>query len=277
MGLQASFLGVAGVHLSDGQTDLLIDGFFSRPSLLKAGFTGISPDIAAIKAGLHRAGISKLAAVLVGHSHYDHAMDSPEIVSQTGAVLVGSESTLNIGRGYRLSEDELVLVREGERLVFGGFRVTFIPSMHNRTYLARGEIRKPLIPPAHISTYRDGKCYSILVEHPEGAILVQDSAGYVPGALKGVYADTVLLAAAGLGRAPATYRDEFFRETAIVVGAKRIVPIHYDDFTRPLSDPPQLFPRWVDDIPRSLEFLRQSAEKAGLQYEVWRPFEYYRY
>lgn len=275
MGLQASFLGVAGVHLADGQADLLIDGFFSRPSLLKAGFIRVSPDITAIEAGLHRAGISKLAAVLVGHSHYDHAMDSPEIVRQTGAVLVGSESTLNIGRGYRLAEDDMVLVRERELLVFGRFRVTFIPSMHNRTYLARGEIQKPLISPAHISTYRDGKCYTILVEHPEGSIMVQDSAGYLPGSLEGYHADIALLAAAGLGRAPAGYREEYFHETAIVVGAKRVVPIHFDDFTRPLSDPPQLFPRWVDDIPRSLQFLRQSAEKAGLHYEIWRPFERY--
>lgn len=277
MGLQASFLGVAGVHLSDGQTHLLIDGFFSRPSLLKAGFTRVSPDIAAIEAGLRRAGISKLSAVLVGHSHYDHAMDSPEIVRQTGAVLVGSESTINIGRGYRLAEDEMVLVRERELLVFGRFRVAFIPSMHNRTYLARGGIRNPLIPPAHISTYRDGKCYTVLVEHPEGSIMVQDSAGYLPGSLEGYRADIALLAAAGLGRAPATYRDEFFHETAIAVGAKRVIPIHFDDFTRPLSDQPQLFPRWVDDIPRSLEFLRQSSEKAGLHYEVWRPFERYSY
>ena len=213
----------------------------------------------------------------MGHSHYDHAMDAPEIARQTGAVLVGSESTLNIGRGYRLTENEMVLVRPREALSFGDFRVTFFPSMHNRTYLARGEIRKPLTPPAHISTYRDGKCYTILVEHPEGSILVQDSAGYVPGALQEVRADTVLLAAAGLGRAPDSYREEFFHETAIAVGAKRVVPIHFDDFTRPLSDPPQLFPRWVDDIPSSLEFLRQSAENAGMQYEVWRPFERYLY
>ena len=273
----AAFLGVASVHLSDGQTELLIDGFFSRPGLLKAGFTRVSPDIAAIKEGLHRAGISRLAAVLVGHSHYDHALDAPEIVRQTGAVLIGSESTLNIGRGYRLANEEMVLIREREVYSFGHFRVTFFLSMHNRTYLARGEIRKPLIPPAHISAYRDGKCYSILVEQPEGSILVQDSAGYVPGALQGVRADTVLLAAAGLGRAPDSYREEFFHETAITVGAKRVVPIHFDDFTQPLSDPPQLFPRWVDDIPSSLEFLRQSAENAGMQYEVWRPFERYLY
>lgn len=275
MGLTAAFLGVASVHLSDGQTDLLIDGFFSRPSLLKAGFTRVSTDVVAVKEGLSRAGISRLAAVLVGHSHYDHALDAPEIVRQTGAILIGSESTLNIGRGYGLADEEMVLVREREVLSFGHFRVTFFHSMHNRTYLARGEIRKPLIPPAHISVYRDGKCYSILVEHPEGSILVQDSAGYRQGSLEGARANTVLLAAAGLGRAPASYRDEYFHETAIVVGAKRVVPIHYDDFTRPLSDPPQLFPQWVDDIPSSLRFLQQSAEKAGMRYEIWRPYERY--
>ncbi len=273
MGLTAAFLGVASVYITDGETHLLVDGFFSRPGLWKAGFSRVSPDIEKIKNGLDKTGISKLSAVLVGHSHYDHAFDAAEIALQTEAVLVGSESTLNIGRGSRLSEKEMRLVREREELPFGKFSVTFFPSQHNRTYLARGEIKAPLFSPAHITAYRDGACYSIFIKHPAGSILVQDSAGFLPGALEGVQADTVFLAAAGLGRAPEAYRKQYFYETVMTVGASRVVPIHYDDFTRPLSDPPCFIPRWVDDIPASLQFLEQSAADAGVQYELWRFFD----
>ena len=43
------------------------------------------------------------------HTHIDHVMDSALVADRTGAQLVGGESAANVGRGYGLPEDRLVV------------------------------------------------------------------------------------------------------------------------------------------------------------------------
>ena len=100
-GRGVTFLGVASLLLDDGETAIMTDGFFSRPSLAKVALGKVAPDHARIDAVLARAGVDRLAAVLPVHSHFDHAMDSAVVADRTGAVLVGGESTANVGRGAR--------------------------------------------------------------------------------------------------------------------------------------------------------------------------------
>ncbi|WP_237737190.1 MBL fold metallo-hydrolase [Rhodococcus sp. 21391] len=74
--MHATFLGVSTILLSDGETSLMTDGFFSRPPLLRSVLRPLRPDGAAVDRALTRTRTDRLAAVLVAHSHYDHAMDS---------------------------------------------------------------------------------------------------------------------------------------------------------------------------------------------------------
>jgi L-ascorbate metabolism protein UlaG (beta-lactamase superfamily) len=118
-GLRVTFLGVSSLLLDDGQTAVLTDGFFTRPPGRVVFFGRIAPDPDLVARSLERAGISKLAAVIALHSHYDQVLDSPEVARRTGAILVGSASTANVGRGWGLPEDRLHIVRDGELLQFG--------------------------------------------------------------------------------------------------------------------------------------------------------------
>jgi hypothetical protein len=52
--LGVTFLGVTTLLLDDGDTAVLTDGFFSRPSLLKVGFARLSPDRTRIHAAMPR-------------------------------------------------------------------------------------------------------------------------------------------------------------------------------------------------------------------------------
>lgn len=88
-GLRVTVLVVSTLLIEDGETAILTDGFFTRPSKLRFLFTKLEPDPGLIARQLQRAGIRNLAAVVVVHSHYDHAMDSPVVAKQTGAQLVG--------------------------------------------------------------------------------------------------------------------------------------------------------------------------------------------
>lgn len=264
-GVHATFLGVSTILISDGSTALLTDGFFSRPSLLRTALGKIVPDTDRIASSLDRAGIDKLAAVIVVHSHYDHSMDAPEVARRTGALLIGSESTANVGRGWHLPEDQIRVVRPGEELLFGAFRVTLIRSRHFPHGAAMGDIRQPLVPPVRATEYLEGGSYSVLIEHPSGTILVHGSAGYVERALAGRQADVVFLGIGLLGGKEAAYRTAYWNEVVASVGAARLIPIHFDDFTRPLDEPLRTMPRLVDDFDASMGFLIAKARDAGVE------------
>src|ERR1700748_1384537 len=91
--LGVTFLGVASLLLDDGETAVMTDGFFSRPSLAKVALGKIAPDPARSAAAVSRPSVDRLPAVLPVHTHYDHAMDSAVVADRTGADLVGGEST----------------------------------------------------------------------------------------------------------------------------------------------------------------------------------------
>jgi len=263
--VQVTFLGVSTVLLSDGETALLTDGFFSRPGLWDTLVGRVAPDPDAIDRGLALGGIDRVAAVLVVHSHYDHAMDAPEVARRTGAVLVGSESTRNVARGVGFDEARFRPVRDGEPMAFGRFRVTMIRSQHFPHGQAMGEIAQPLVPPASATDYREGGSWSVLVEHPAGTLLVQGSAGWEPGALAGRRADAVLLGVGLLASRDRAYREGYWREVVEATGARRVVPIHWDDFTRPLGEPLVPFPRLLDDLDATMAYLRERGAAAGVE------------
>lgn len=266
--LRVTNLGVSTLLFDDGETAILTDGFFSRPSLAKILFTRIRPDLERIEHHLARAGIDRLAAVIVLHSHYDHVVDAPEVARRTGAVLVGSESTANVGRGWGLPEDRM-RVADGERSFrFGRFRVTLVPSRHLPHGMAMGEIETPLKPPARATAYREGGSYSVFIEHGDRSMLVQGSAGFVEGRLAGRQADVVFLGIGGLGTQEAAYRQAYWRQVVAPVDPERVIPIHWDDFTRPLSEPLVPFPRIADDFDTSMHFLIDRGEAEGVDVKL---------
>jgi len=253
--LAVTFLGVATLLLDDGETALMTDGFFSRPGLLRVA-TRIAPDSSRIMTALERAGVTRLAAVIPVHTHYDHAMDAPWVARWTGAKLVGSASTASVGRGGGLSESQIIVAVPGDTMTFGRFHVRLLHAEHVPSpFLMPGEVTLPLTPPARTRDYRLGECYSVVIEHDGRTIVVQGSAGFAAGALRDVRADVVYLGVATLGKQPAPYRDSLWNEVVVGTGARRVIAIHWDDFLRPLSAPLRPMPRLMDDFDATMRFL----------------------
>lgn len=234
--LTATWFGVTGVLLRDGEQAVMADPFFTRPPGLINTLLNrrIAPDEALIRDWLARAGVRRLDAVLVSHSHYDHAMDAGVVARLTGAVLIGSESTLNIGRGAGLPESQLRRAQPGREEGFGRFSLRFIESVHSGRTGGRptGVITEPLHVPARYFDYKLGGTWSILVAHPQGRVLLHGSSAAVPGALRDERADLVFLSVAAIDDL-----ESYLRETVDAVGARRAVPTHWDDFWRPLDQP----------------------------------------
>ena len=254
-GLRVTFLGVSTLLIENGTTAIMTDGFFSRPGKLLVLGGHIAPNRPMIKAALDQAGVTKLAAVFCAHSHYDHALDAPVVAELTGAMLVGSESTANIGRGCELPEEQIHVVTPGEPMMFGAFTVTLTESIHSPNAHFEGTIDEPLFPPAKASAYSMGECYSIRIEHGRRAILVHASANAIPRSLTGQRAEVVYLGIAPLGKQPDAFLENYWRDVVEQVGAKRVVAIHWDDFFLPLDGPLKPLPHFADDFDRSMAFL----------------------
>jgi L-ascorbate metabolism protein UlaG (beta-lactamase superfamily) len=273
-GVRVRFAGVTTLVFDDGETAWMTDGFFSRPGKLETFTRPIAPDDAAITAQLKRLGVTRLAAVVPVHSHYDHAMDSPLVAQRTGAMLIGSASTLHLGRGLGLVEDRMHLVQPDDVVVLGKFKLHFIAGRHSPTPYSDGvaveNIEAPLVPPARATAWREGQVWSLLVEHASGRrFLVQGSAGFVPGALAGYKVDTVFLGVGTLGKKDEAYRASYWNEVVKATGARRVIPIHWDDFWLPLDQPLQAMPLLLDDFDVVMADLTQRG--AAGQVEVRLP------
>lgn len=260
-----TFLGVATLLIEAGDSALMTDGFFSRPSLLDVGLRRIAPRTDRIDAALRRTGTTRLDAVLPVHSHYDHAMDSAVVAERTGAPLVGGESTANIGRGHGMDPEQVHVVTHGDTRTMGGFEVTWLESHHCPPDRYPGPITEPVVPPAKVNRYRCGEAWSMLVtDSAERTVLVQGSAGFVPGALAGRRADAVYLGVGQLGVQDEGYIRQYWAETVEAVGARRVVLIHWDDFFAPLDRPLRALPYAGDDLDVTMRILDELATAQGV-------------
>jgi L-ascorbate metabolism protein UlaG (beta-lactamase superfamily) len=264
--LSVTWMGVATLLLDDGSSALLTDGYFSRPSLAQVATGKLAPSPARVDGCLARAKVTRLAAVIPVHTHIDHAMDSALVADRTGAQLVGGESAANVGRGYGLPEDRLVVAVSGEPIALGAYDVTLVESHHCPPDRFPGVITEPVVPPVKVSAYRCGEAWSTLIHHrPSGRrLLIQGSAGFVRGALDGHRADAVYLGVGQLGVQPREYLVDYWTEVVRAVGARRVVLIHWDDFFRPLSKPLRAFPYAADDLDVSIRILDELAAQDGV-------------
>jgi L-ascorbate metabolism protein UlaG (beta-lactamase superfamily) len=283
--LKVSFLGVATVLLDDGETALLTDGFFSRPDKMTVFLRKVQPDTQAIADGLQRAHIalagdtghhSRLAAVIPLHSHYDHAMDAPEVARRTGALLLGSGSTLMVGKGWGLADRQMQQAELRKPYRFGRFTVTLYPALHTPTGFTGGVIESPLVPPVRATDYKEGQSYAMKVEHEGRTLLITSTAGFVPAALQGVKADVVLLGIGAMGPRSAEHKLAYWNETVAAVGARRVIPIHWDDFWIPSTLPMQPMPLPLDDFEASMAFLKSQGAAQHVEIRMpaaWTPMD----
>lgn len=271
--LRARFMGVTTILLDDGKTALLTDGFFSRPPLGRVIVRKLVSDPDRIDAAFEAAQIEHVAAVLVAHAHYDHAMDCAAVALRTDALLIGSESVANIGRGASVPEDRLRIIEGGESFDLTRFKVTTYRTVHSPHARFPHEISEPLSQPARVSAYQEGGCYAFLVEHDGRRILIHPGANVVPGMYEGVRADVVFLAIGTLGKQDDAFVEQYWREVVQATHAKLVIPVHWDDFTIPLSEPLQPMPSLIDDFDRSMRLLLAAADKDGVAIRFMPVFE----
>jgi L-ascorbate metabolism protein UlaG (beta-lactamase superfamily) len=181
-----------------------------------------------------------------------------------------------VGRGWKLPEGQIVVAQLGQPMRFGRFVVTLLPGRHAPTGFTGGAIDQPLVPPARAIDYKEGQSYAILVQHEGRSLLINGSAGFVPGALAGVRADVVLLGIGTLGTQNDAYRQAYWQEVVGAVRARRVIPIHWDDFWIPVDRGLQPMAAPLDRFGDSMAFLQSRAAQAGVDLRMpvqWEPMD----
>jgi L-ascorbate metabolism protein UlaG (beta-lactamase superfamily) len=230
------WLGTAGHVVATESTTVLVDPFLSRPSLRNLA-RPLESDPDAIFGWMP----DRVDAILVGHSHYDHLLDTPVIAKRFGAKVYGSASTLAIARAAGVDADRLELVPpEGHSGKIGDIEVAFIPSLHGRILFGKvpfpGEMKTGR-GPRYAWHYRMGGAFGIWMNAAGRTIYHNGSADLVDAELAERTADVLLVGLAGR-RATRDYLGRLGGALA----PKLVVPTHHDAFFGPLELGERLLP-----------------------------------
>ncbi|MEV5652215.1 MBL fold metallo-hydrolase [Nocardia sp. NPDC052254] len=235
VGLELQWLGTAGYRMTfQGQT-LLIDPFLSRVPLstIVRRRTAL-PDPAAVDRFLP--GLGEVSGILVGHGHWDHALDAPEIARRTGCPVHGSQSVRNLMDLHGLG-DQGVVVRPYRRYELGPFTVTFVPSVHSKIPFgvripSPGDTSCESLAGLAPLAYGCGQTWGIHIEVAGIQIYHQGSADLIDDAIRHRDVDLFLAGVAGRSVTPG-----YWQRILTALRPATVVPMHYDDFLRPLDAP----------------------------------------
>lgn len=99
--LEVELLGVGGVALRVGEASLLTAPLYSNPGLLETTLGSIEPHPEIIDRFLPIDRVQDVAAILVGHAHYDHLLDVPHVRTLTAdAMIYGNRSAARLLAGF---------------------------------------------------------------------------------------------------------------------------------------------------------------------------------
>lgn len=231
-GLELRWLGTAGYELVHDGFRLLIDPYVTRLPLRRMlGRRAVPPDAAAVDRHLPRAD-----AVLVGHTHFDHALDAPAVARRDGCRVYGSGSVATLLGLYGLA-DRAVVVEPYRVNEIGPFEVTFVPSVHSKLALGMWVPNSGPITCDHLDdlaprAYNCDQVWGIHIRVGGLTLYHQGSADVVDDAVRHRGVDYFLCGIAGR-----QFTESYVRRMVRLLDPRVIVPNHYDDFFRPLDGP----------------------------------------
>jgi len=243
------YLGCGGLLMTNGESQILTDPFFSNPSILRAGLGKIRSDRSLIDR--HLPNVSNVKSILITHSHYDHLLDVPYIylnkMDTSTTRIFGSETTKNIMSAVVSNTDQLIDIGtkvdqwiwlEKDKVRVMPIRAEHAPHFYG-VHLYKGKIQSPLKKiPSKARKWKEGTVFTYLIDFiQEGKIgmrlFIQPSscnprAGFPPmSELKDRQVDVALL-----GSASYQYVHNYPNEIVKELNPKSIIVVHWEDFFR---------------------------------------------
>jgi L-ascorbate metabolism protein UlaG (beta-lactamase superfamily) len=249
--LRCTHFGAAGWSITDGRTVILLDPYLSRvrfqgrrygptsatdipndPRPVVRMDEAPSTDTAMVDAHIPRADY-----ILASHSHFNHCMDIPYIARRTGAIVIGTESTVNVALKGGVPDEQLHAVKGGEDYAFDSLSLRVVPSLHSalscKLYKDFGTV--PLTSePLSLDDYVEGGTLAYLLRFAEREILLFGSMNYIEREVEGLRPDVVFIASAP----PRLEIHDYTARLMRCLGCPPIVvATHWDDQGLPFGAP----------------------------------------
>jgi L-ascorbate metabolism protein UlaG (beta-lactamase superfamily) len=270
-GLEISWLGVSGYRLTYEGVSVLIDPYVSRVPLRSLLLRRKAlPDESLISRFIGAPG--EVGGILVGHTHFDHAIDAPAVARRFRTKAYGSASLAHLMRlhGLGASGVEVVPKRPYE---IGPFVVRFVRSRHSKLLLGRkvpmdGELTCDHLHGLVPTAYKCGDVWGIRIEVGGIALYHQGSADLDDDELGHDLVDVFLAGVAGRSVTP-----RYWERILPRLDPRLVVPTHYDDFFAPLGREEKLIRgAKLQELPGEIASVSRDARVAALR-RVDRPPE----
>lgn len=232
-GLEVEWLGVSGYRISAAGKTLFVDPYLSRvpfADLLRR--RSALPDPAMLDRFVRAPG--EVVGVLVGHTHFDHAVDAPAIARRFGCKAYGSDSLVTLMGLHGLAE-QTVEVEPYRTYELGPFEVSFTPSAHSKLLLGLavpydGDLTCEHLDGLTPAAYRCGQVWGISIKVGGVSFYHQGSANLIDEAVRERGVDVFLAGVAGRN-----FTDDYWQRILPRLDPRVVVPTHYDNFFRPLG------------------------------------------
>ncbi|UJA20241.1 MBL fold metallo-hydrolase [Thermoleophilia bacterium SCSIO 60948] len=235
-GLEIEWLGTAGYRLTYEGRSVLIDPYLTRVPFGEA--IGSAPALGdpVVQSRFLGPEVGQVDAILVGHTHFDHAIDVPQLTRNLGATAYGSDSLRRLMALYRL-EDRAVEVEPHRAYEIGPFVVRFVPSLHSKLILGLQVPMDGALSCEHLdhlspSEYKCGDVYGIHIEVGGTTLYHQGSANLIDDEVPRGGVDVFLAGIAGR-----RFTQEYWGRILPLLEPRTVVAGHFDDFFRPLDEP----------------------------------------
>ena len=255
---------MAGYRLTYEGVSILLDPYVSRVPLRNVLLRRRAlPDAALIDRH-----IGPASAVLIGHTHWDHAVDAPALARRDGATVYGSDS---LARLMRLHGQQSVIVEPQRPYEIGPFVVRFVPSRHSKLLFGRkvpfdGPLTCEDLHALTPSAYKCGDVFGIRIEVAGTSLYHQGSADLDDGQR----IDGVDVFLAGITGRQVTPR--YWERILPRLDPRLLVPTHYDDFFAPLDRPLKLVRRvGIEQLPGEIAAVSRDAAIAAVPRAPARP------
>jgi L-ascorbate metabolism protein UlaG (beta-lactamase superfamily) len=263
-GLEIEWLGVSGYRLGFEGKALYIDPYVSRVPLKSLLLRRPAvPDPAALDRFIPPPG-GEVVGVLVGHTHFDHAVDAPALARRFGCNAYGSASLVRLmdlhGLAGQAVEAEPYRVYE-----LGPFEVSFVPSEHSKLLLGLavpydGELTCDHLDGLSPSAYKCGQVWGIHIAVGGTTLYHQGSANLIDDAIRHKGVDVFLAGVAGR-----SFTERYWERILPRLDPAMVVPTHYDNFFRPLGSEMEMIANAkLAAVPDEVASVSRDAEVATL-------------